>query len=242
METPTPFDLNAAISRWQQNLGASPAFKADNLEELTSHLRASVQRLRADGLSEEEAFKIATRRIGEPASLEREFAKVNPSATWSLSALLFWFAAGLYLFQVIFLLAYEILCRRRPRMTREDFQRLFAEGVPYDKIFSHSYFDLIGWSGLFMLSIAAALAFILGARLTKGSWMGVGAFIGSFARPIRTALGLVLLGLVPLFLPFLSVSGYNRTIAVAMAAINVALVLSMVLLASRALRKISYRG
>ena len=64
MENRTPFDLNEAIRRWQENLGDSPAFGADNLEELASHLRASVQSLKADGLSEEEAFLIATRRIG----------------------------------------------------------------------------------------------------------------------------------------------------------------------------------
>ena len=76
MENPSPFDLNEAIRCWQQNLSDSPAFKADNLEELTSHLRASIQKLKADGLSEKEAFQIATQRIGERGALEREFAKV----------------------------------------------------------------------------------------------------------------------------------------------------------------------
>ncbi len=77
METPTPFDLNEAIRLWQQNLATSPALSADNLEELASHLRASVQSLQADGLSDEEAFLAATRRLGEPAALEQEYAKVN---------------------------------------------------------------------------------------------------------------------------------------------------------------------
>jgi hypothetical protein len=77
MENRTPFDLNEAIRRWQESLGASPAFGADNLEELAPHLRASVQKLQADGLSEEEAFLSATRRLGERAALEREFAKIN---------------------------------------------------------------------------------------------------------------------------------------------------------------------
>ena len=77
MENPTPFDLNEAIRRWQEKLGRSPAIGADNLEELASHLRASVQRLKAGGLSEEEAFVIATRRIGERGGLEQEYAKVK---------------------------------------------------------------------------------------------------------------------------------------------------------------------
>ena len=79
MENPTHFDLNEAIRRWHKNLGASLAFKADNLEELESHLRASVQRLQSNGLSEEEAFLIAMHRIGERGLLEREYAKVNSS-------------------------------------------------------------------------------------------------------------------------------------------------------------------
>ena len=78
MENRTPFDLNEAIRRWRENLGASHALSADNLEELASHLRASVQKLQADGLSEEEAFLAATRRLGERGALEREFAKVAP--------------------------------------------------------------------------------------------------------------------------------------------------------------------
>ena len=56
MENQTPFDLNEAIRRWQQNLSDSPAFKADNLEELASHLRASVQRLKAMGFRKRRRF------------------------------------------------------------------------------------------------------------------------------------------------------------------------------------------
>jgi hypothetical protein len=81
MENRTPFDLSEAIRRWQQNLGASPALSADNLEELASRLRASVQKLQADGLSEKEAFLAATRRLGERGALEREFAKVAAGRT-----------------------------------------------------------------------------------------------------------------------------------------------------------------
>ena len=47
MENPNPFDLNEAIRRWQQDLGASPAFKADNLEELASHHRRLTAQLAA---------------------------------------------------------------------------------------------------------------------------------------------------------------------------------------------------
>jgi hypothetical protein len=100
MENPTPFDLNAAIRRWQQNLGKSPALSPDNLEELASHLRASVQKLQADGLSEEKAFLLATQRIGERGPLEQEYAKVNSAVAWSHTVFVFWLVAGMFFLRV----------------------------------------------------------------------------------------------------------------------------------------------
>ena len=256
METPTPFNLNEAIRRWQQNLGTSPAFKADNLEELASHLRASVQNLKADGLSEEEAFQIATQRLGERGALEREFAKVTPSATWSLPVLLFWIVAGIYLFQVAFSLVCGILGLRQMLEWR-DFVRLIAAHAPIGQIYqtfsSRKYLGHLGLYGVFMLSIVAGLVFILGARLAKGNWKGVGASIGSFARPIRTALGLVVPGLVVTLLPAFVLhcntawkirvaATYHDGYAVAQAAVNISLVLIMVLLARRGLCKVSPAG
>jgi uncharacterized protein YjiS (DUF1127 family) len=98
METPTPFDLNEAIRRWQQQLDASPALSADNHEELESHLRASVQRLKDAGLSEEEAFLIAARRIGDHGLLEQEFAKVNSGSVWLTRAI--WMLAGILVMNI----------------------------------------------------------------------------------------------------------------------------------------------
>ena len=82
METTTSFDLNRAIQQWRENLGQSPAFQRENLNELESHLRDSVAVLQTCGLSAEEAFLIATRRIGKGGSLETEFSKVNGTAVW----------------------------------------------------------------------------------------------------------------------------------------------------------------
>jgi hypothetical protein len=92
MENPTSFDLNAAIRRWQQDLAASPAVGPDNLEELAAHLRDSVQRLRATGLSEAESFLIASRRVGGVDELSSEFSKVNRALVWRVRV--FWMCAG----------------------------------------------------------------------------------------------------------------------------------------------------
>jgi len=82
MENTAPFDLNRATQHWRENLAQSPTFQSENLNELESHLRDSVAALQLRGLSAEEAFLIATRRIGKGSSLESEFGKVNGTAVW----------------------------------------------------------------------------------------------------------------------------------------------------------------
>ncbi len=82
MENQTEFDLNHAIQTWREHLSQSPSYRAENLEELESHLRDSVATLAGGGLSEEEAFLIATRRVGASRALEPEFAKVNGREVW----------------------------------------------------------------------------------------------------------------------------------------------------------------
>lgn len=69
MENQTLFDLNAAIENWRMELGAQPDFSADDRHELETHLRDSVVELKLRGLSEEESFWLASRRIGQPQKL-----------------------------------------------------------------------------------------------------------------------------------------------------------------------------
>lgn len=80
--TPTPFDLNRAVQQWRDNLEQSPAFRRDNLEELETHLRDSVAYLQQRGLAADEAFLIATRRVGTDAALGTEFGKTNTHGVW----------------------------------------------------------------------------------------------------------------------------------------------------------------
>jgi hypothetical protein len=82
MENQTAFDLNLAIRRWREDLAHSSAFRNENLNELESHLRDSVDRLRTRELSDEEVFLIATRRVGNTQRLEQEFGKVNSAGVW----------------------------------------------------------------------------------------------------------------------------------------------------------------
>jgi hypothetical protein len=201
MENPSPFDLNEAIRRWQQNLAASPAFGAENLEELASHLCASVQKLKADGHSEEEAFQIAARRLGERGALEREFAKVNPAAPWSWPVISFWTVTGIYLFLIVYSLICGILALRQ-LLEMRDIHRLIAGGADSNHILDHlRSFHYLPRSFAPMLGMATVVVFVLGSRLAARSWRVPGAFTRNFERPIRTALGLVLLGLFLGLLP-----------------------------------------
>ncbi len=82
MEDTAGFDLNRAIADWRHHLGQSPAYRVDDLEEMESHLRDAADQLRAAGLSDEEAFFVATRRVGPAQVLEAEFAKINGRSIW----------------------------------------------------------------------------------------------------------------------------------------------------------------
>ena len=67
METPTSFNLNDALRRWHAGLRPSPNFGDENLVELEAHVRESVAVWQSKGLTEEEAFLLATRRLGHPS-------------------------------------------------------------------------------------------------------------------------------------------------------------------------------
>ncbi len=89
------FDLNEAIARWRTNLAAGGACGKSDLDELEAHLREEIENLTALKLSEEESFLVAKHRLGQPASLAREFAKINRLAVWSHRLL--WVALGLFM-------------------------------------------------------------------------------------------------------------------------------------------------
>jgi hypothetical protein len=82
METRISFDLNGAIQQWRENLGHSPAFRRESLDELEEHLRDSVAKLQTQGLAADEAFMVAAKRIGKDQALMSEYAKVNSNSIW----------------------------------------------------------------------------------------------------------------------------------------------------------------
>ena len=92
MENSTPVDLDQALLQWRASLQNLGGFQAEELEELEGHLRESISLLHTRGLSVQEAFMIATRRLGSERQLSAEFAKANPQRTWTRRAM--WMAGG----------------------------------------------------------------------------------------------------------------------------------------------------
>jgi hypothetical protein len=76
------FNLNEQIKKWRANLNTSQSFKTIDIDELENHLIEEIEKLKLSGLSEEEAFIIATHRLGQIDSLSDEFVKVNTGILW----------------------------------------------------------------------------------------------------------------------------------------------------------------
>lgn len=92
METPTGFDLEAAILHWRTQLASQLPHGEGAVMELESHLRDAIGELSQKGLTLEESFLIASRRLGSTAALGCEFRKANPAAVWRQRV--FWMVAG----------------------------------------------------------------------------------------------------------------------------------------------------
>jgi hypothetical protein len=74
------FDLNEQIIKWRGNLAQSQTLGNSDIDELESHLHEEIENLTALKLSEEEAFLVATHRLGSTDSLAGEYAKINRSS------------------------------------------------------------------------------------------------------------------------------------------------------------------
>ncbi len=98
MATQTRFDLNVAIESWRNELAAQAHLTPDDRRELEKHLADSITDLRGHGLSEEESFLLAERRMGQPQRLAEEFVKADPIKIWRERA--FWMVLGLLAFSL----------------------------------------------------------------------------------------------------------------------------------------------
>jgi hypothetical protein len=74
--------LEQQIEAWRAHLRRSGAVTAADAAELEDHLREQVASLNADGLSDDEAFLVAVKRMGAIDALTREFAREHSERLW----------------------------------------------------------------------------------------------------------------------------------------------------------------
>jgi len=74
--------LEERIAEWRAYLGRRQAIRAVDVAELEGHLRDRVAGLREAGLSEEEAFLVAVKRMGDLDTVASEFAREYSERLW----------------------------------------------------------------------------------------------------------------------------------------------------------------
>jgi len=81
-EVPDGPGLESQIGRWRQFLDRRQAVGTTDGDELESHLRDQVAELKEVGLSDDEAFLVAVKRMGDLDGLTREFAREHSDRLW----------------------------------------------------------------------------------------------------------------------------------------------------------------
>jgi hypothetical protein len=173
MENQTCFNLNEAITRWREELAAQPGVSAEQIRELESHLLDSLADLQRRGLTEEESFVVASRRLGGAKDIAAEIVKADPSIIWKER--MFWLVAGLIVVQVWFRIA---MLPMNAVLNLLSLNRVDFDGIA--ALYMVPMYGVVGWA---MLAIA------------RGRFLKLLADITRFARSPRRvafALGLFL--------------------------------------------------
>ncbi len=74
--------LEQQIDAWRAHLRRSRAIAGSDAEELEDHLREQIATLGEHGLSDDEAFLVAVKRMGAIDALTREFAREHSDRLW----------------------------------------------------------------------------------------------------------------------------------------------------------------
>ncbi len=75
-------ELEERIGQWRTHLLARGAIESADADELEDHLRNHVAALSNAGLTAEEAFLVAVKRIGQQEEVTREFAREHSDRLW----------------------------------------------------------------------------------------------------------------------------------------------------------------
>src|SRR5918992_1603267 len=82
MEAESSDSLEGQIEQWRSFFRRRQATRPVDVEELEDHLRGEVAALRGAGLSENEAFLVAVKRMGGLDAISNEFAREHSERLW----------------------------------------------------------------------------------------------------------------------------------------------------------------
>jgi hypothetical protein len=74
--------VESQIAEWRAYVARSPAVNGRDVDELDAHLRDQIAELGTAGLSADEAFLVAVKRMGNLDALSREFAREHSGRLW----------------------------------------------------------------------------------------------------------------------------------------------------------------
>ena len=74
--------VESQIAEWRTYVSKAPAVEGRDVDELEAHLRDQIAELDAAGLTGDEAFLVAVKRMGDLDSLSREFAREHRGRLW----------------------------------------------------------------------------------------------------------------------------------------------------------------
>jgi hypothetical protein len=79
--------VESQIAEWRASVAKAPAVNGRDVDELEAHLRDQIAELDAAGLTADEAFLVAVKRMGDLDTLSREFAREHRGRLWKQLAL-----------------------------------------------------------------------------------------------------------------------------------------------------------
>src|SRR5687768_11489937 len=74
--------VESQIAEWRAYVAETPGVNGRDVDELEDHLRHQIAELNAAGLTADEAFLVAVKRMGDLDSLSREFAREHSDRLW----------------------------------------------------------------------------------------------------------------------------------------------------------------
>ena len=74
--------VESQIAEWRAYVASAPGINGHDVDELEDHLRHQIAELNAAGLTPDEGFLIAVKRLGDVDGLSREFAREHSGRLW----------------------------------------------------------------------------------------------------------------------------------------------------------------